>query len=609
MNRVKFLVFALVTAGLWAYHVVVSGAAVVKATEQATTSVVGAGAAVALRIEAQRSELEAALVQLAASPAAWNLPAHPQAKDGLGVDRFNAVRQVLASVLSDANKPALVVALVSEQSSLMALGAADPTVAPQGFDLTAAAQGGAAGSIVSFGDLPYIFFATPLLAVDRNEVRVAGQAVAGLPVLPDAKRLEAVARELKLSTLAVVSQNKVLVAAGTEKVQAEPALKLLKAGQVTPMGVGPVRQLGPLGLPMFVEGLAHSMGSRQVLAGTPFEVVSVVSVREPLDALASYQLFGIFGLLGIILLAVLVGLLIKAEDDGGTRMSLPPPLPMPPPKREEPQPVPLMGAASHGPEGSPDDFHFPASAVSAVRAKDVLASFPTPSAPQPAPAGPPVLATQPAPSSPVPEASPMWFGGPPEQDPFASAAPAPIASRPSSPGFSFSPTPSSPSSGGPFNDSGAENRGVVYPTFAPGGDPFAGSGPMDQESAANDDSPDATRVAVVPMELIKATRPGGSTGYSAERPAAKVSSEGMPRVQSVAPADPEEKHYQEVFRDFVSTREKCGEPADGLTYERFKAKLLKNRDQLMSKYQCRTVRFQVYVKEGKAALKATPVKE
>ncbi|HEX8698361.1 MAG TPA: MXAN_5187 C-terminal domain-containing protein, partial [Myxococcaceae bacterium] len=38
-------------------------------------------------------------------------------------------------------------------------------------------------------------------------------------------------------------------------------------------------------------------------------------------------------------------------------------------------------------------------------------------------------------------------------------------------------------------------------------------------------------------------------------------------------------------------------------------KLRKNKDQLMTKYACRTVKFQVYVKENKAALKATPVKD
>jgi hypothetical protein len=87
----------------------------------------------------------------------------------------------------------------------------------------------------------------------------------------------------------------------------------------------------------------------------------------------------------------------------------------------------------------------------------------------------------------------------------------------------------------------------------------------------------------------------------------------MPKAQSAVGAaafgETEEMHFQDVFRDFVTTREKCSEPADGLTFEKFKAKLLKNKEQLVQKYQCRTVRFQVYVKEGKAALKATPVKD
>ena len=71
----------------------------------------------------------------------------------------------------------------------------------------------------------------------------------------------------------------------------------------------------------------------------------------------------------------------------------------------------------------------------------------------------------------------------------------------------------------------------------------------------------------------------------------------------------DEQHFQDVYREFVSTRERCGEPADGLTYDKFAVKLRKNREQLVQKYSCRTVRFQVYVKEGKAALKATPVKD
>ena len=64
-----------------------------------------------------------------------------------------------------------------------------------------------------------------------------------------------------------------------------------------------------------------------------------------------------------------------------------------------------------------------------------------------------------------------------------------------------------------------------------------------------------------------------------------------------------------AFHEFVATRERCGEPADGIPYEKFAAKLKKNHEQLVQKYGCRTVRFQVHVKDGKAALKATPIKD
>jgi hypothetical protein len=70
----------------------------------------------------------------------------------------------------------------------------------------------------------------------------------------------------------------------------------------------------------------------------------------------------------------------------------------------------------------------------------------------------------------------------------------------------------------------------------------------------------------------------------------------------------EETHWQQVFQDFLRTRASCGEPSEGLTYDKFRGKLEGNKAQLVAKYGCKTVRFQVYVKDGKAALKATPVK-
>jgi hypothetical protein len=68
-----------------------------------------------------------------------------------------------------------------------------------------------------------------------------------------------------------------------------------------------------------------------------------------------------------------------------------------------------------------------------------------------------------------------------------------------------------------------------------------------------------------------------------------------------------ETEFRQVYRDFIETKQACGESIDGITYDKFSGKLKSNRQQLISRYACKTVKFQVYVKDGKAALKATPV--
>ncbi|MGE0872717.1 MAG: MXAN_5187 family protein [Kofleriaceae bacterium] len=68
-------------------------------------------------------------------------------------------------------------------------------------------------------------------------------------------------------------------------------------------------------------------------------------------------------------------------------------------------------------------------------------------------------------------------------------------------------------------------------------------------------------------------------------------------------------YVRQIFEQFVSLKKTCNESTSGLTFEKFADKLAKNRDDLMAKTGCREVRFTVYVKEGKAALKATPVKD
>jgi hypothetical protein len=67
--------------------------------------------------------------------------------------------------------------------------------------------------------------------------------------------------------------------------------------------------------------------------------------------------------------------------------------------------------------------------------------------------------------------------------------------------------------------------------------------------------------------------------------------------------------WQQVYEEFVRTKRECGEPTDGLTFEKFQQTLKKNRDALMQRHGCKRVKFSVYVKEGRASLKATPVRD
>jgi hypothetical protein len=80
-------------------------------------------------------------------------------------------------------------------------------------------------------------------------------------------------------------------------------------------------------------------------------------------------------------------------------------------------------------------------------------------------------------------------------------------------------------------------------------------------------------------------------------------------LEASAPAaQGDETHFREVFDQFVATQKDCGAPVSGLTFDKFVRKLHAARDQVMKRHNASQVRFTVYVKEGRAALKASPVK-
>jgi hypothetical protein len=71
----------------------------------------------------------------------------------------------------------------------------------------------------------------------------------------------------------------------------------------------------------------------------------------------------------------------------------------------------------------------------------------------------------------------------------------------------------------------------------------------------------------------------------------------------------DQAHFAQVFEDYVALRQRCGESIVGLSLEKFTAKLHSNRQQIVAKHGCKTAQFTVYEKDGKAAIRAVPIRE
>ncbi len=98
-----------------------------------------------------------------------------------------------------------------------------------------------------------------------------------------------------------------------------------------------------------------------------------------------------------------------------------------------------------------------------------------------------------------------------------------------------------------------------------------------------DDEEEATMVAAVPQEVL-----------------ARAIGEAQ---------NPDELEWPTVYEDFLRVKKQCSEPTEGLTFDKFRQTLRKNRDALVQRHACKRVKFTVYVKDGRASLKATPIKD
>jgi hypothetical protein len=483
--------------------------------------------------------------------------------------------------------------------------------------------------------VPLVWRFVRIPGAEKLETQLAATLVVGVPLLPEGA-LEDVAKASGMAALGLVKEDALEAGSGGEKKLLEKALGTLKEGQpASVLSSGHLKELGPVKLPLLTRGdflggqASLVVGTRRALEGTPYQVIALAETKL-LGTLAAYQRNAIFGL-GALLAVSLVwtvlmgsGKRAAGEDSapGGDTLGLGSAMAAMPSYQ-----APVAHSATEPPPATHPGLELTAATSLAGPTRLPTGEFPF---------GPPPSAHD-APTGMAPPASaPFGFPPPPAPQPQPFDA-QPFDAQPHSPSsFPFDAEPlTQPQAVPPGGITAAPRAGAFHfeeiPTAAyslqQAADPYAAA-------AALEESPETTRVAAIPRELLQAARP---TTQELPMPPALAAPPPAPFVAPVPWGDPapqpqaavpqpgaayqqflgnsgdafseEEFHFQEVFREFVLTRERCSEPSVGLTYDKFVQKLRKNKEQLMQKYSCRTVKFQVYVKENKAALKATPVKD
>jgi hypothetical protein len=243
------------------------------------------------------------------------------------------------------------------------------------------------------------------------------------------------------------------------------------------------------------------------------------------------------------------------------------------------------------------------------------------------PAPPPPSAARPSPAAAAPPPQPFTPQGPPPAPPFPgpAAAPAPPAAPPRAP------TPPAP-------PVGASPPAAAAAAAAPGVPRAAVRAPAAKQPsltlvgvAPAAPAPTPAGTAAVKASAAAAARPAAAAASalaappipSLDRPddgdeatvVSHVSSEILGQLSAdrdtnrPPPIHDETAEWRRVYDEFLRLKKECGETTDGLNFEKFKSTLRKNRDQLLQRHGCKSVKFSVYLKEGKAALKANPIRE
>ena len=83
--------------------------------------------------------------------------------------------------------------------------------------------------------------------------------------------------------------------------------------------------------------------------------------------------------------------------------------------------------------------------------------------------------------------------------------------------------------------------------------------------------------------------------------------EAAPKARTPSPQDREDAAFRQVFDKYVTARRKCGQ-SDDMAFESIRDVLQKQVRTIKSRYRCKSVKFRVTVEDGKAKVKAVPLR-
>jgi hypothetical protein len=146
------------------------------------------------------------------------------------------------------------------------------------------------------------------------------------------------------------------------------------------------------------------------------------------------------------------------------------------------------------------------------------------------------------------------------------------------------------------------------PRAQPAAQPSMPSAPAAAPPATSPPAKPAVAPAPAAARPAVAERPpAGSRPAPAVAPPPAASAPPLTPTETPGEDDDDERtrYYREIFEEFLQVKIACGEPTDGFTFDKFEKKLQKNTQDILDKHSdVRDVQFTVYVKDGKAALKA-----